>query len=271
MMAKARPVKLRAGFSACCDGPARISSPHFPDGRDCLRLDRLTTLAGLISLLVLASATFGPSRAQAQCDPAMMPSTCNRVGSDGKGLLGGLILGAEIGFITNALIVNAGVRELDEWWAWTLIPAVTAAGGALGGYYGLEDPVQADGTRGFPEAAVAVFAVSMALIVPTFVGVLALTAYNPGPDTGSGATGDEDSIDEGGPPDEGNPDAELSAGSARERVLAGGPGALRFDRGRVLLGIPMISTADTYTAEERAHMHLPSSTDIRVPVVSGTF
>lgn len=235
-----------------------------------MRLDRLTTLAGFVSLLVLAGATFDVSKAQAQCAPETF---CNRVGSDGKGLLGGLILGAELGFITNALIVNAGVRELDEWWAWTLIPAITAAGGALGGYYGLEDPTQADMdmTRGFPEVAVAVFAVSMALIVPTFVGVLALTAYNPGPDTGSGATGDEDSIDEGGPPDEGNPDAELSAGSARERVLAGGPGALRFDRGRVLLGIPMISTADTYTAEERAHMHLPSSTDIRVPVVSGTF
>lgn len=234
-----------------------------------MRSDRLTTLAGLVSLLVLASATFDASRAAAQCPPDMMTPTCNRVGTDGKGLLGGLILGAEIGFITNALVVNAGVRELDEWWAWTLIPAVTAAGGALGGYYGLEDATQADGTRGFPEAAVAVFAVSMALIVPTFVGVLALTSYSPAPDSGAGATGDEDAVDEA-PPPEGNPDAEL-ARSAHERVLAGGPGALRFDRGRLLLGLPMISTADSFTSEERAHLHLPTSSDVRIPLVSGVF
>lgn len=204
-----------------------------------------------------------------------MTDSCNLVGADGKGILGGLILGAEIGFMTNALIVHAGVREMDEWWAWILIPSVTGAAGAIGGYYALEDPNMG---QGFPEAAVAVFAVSMALIVPTFVGVLALTAYQPGADTTStGATGEEDAA-AGEPaetdtntaePIEATPAAD--AQSARERVLAGGPGALRFDRGRLLLGIPMIYSADTYTAEERAHMQLPQSADIRVPVVSGVF
>jgi hypothetical protein len=238
-----------------------------------LRLDRFSLIAALVAALAVG-AVLEASTAQAQCPPEMMSATCNRVGADGKGLLGGLILGAEIGFMTNALIVSAGVRELDEWWAWILIPAVTGAAGAIGGYYGLEDPMQADMTRGFPEAAVAVFAVSMALIVPTFVGVLALTAYNPGPDTGGGgATGDEDEGESDEPAADENPDAEPepSAASARDRVLAGGPGALRFDNGRVLLGIPMVHSADSYTQEERAHMHLPQSADIRVPVVSGTF
>ena len=237
-----------------------------------MRLDRFSLIAALVAALAVG-AVFDASSAEAQCAPEVMTTTCNRVGADGKGLLGGLILGAEIGFMTNALIVSAGVRELDEWWAWILIPAVTGAAGALGGYYGLEDPGQADGTRGFPEAAVAVFAVSMALIVPTFVGVLALTAYNPGPDTGGGATGEEDAGESDEPAADENPDAEPepSAASARDRVLAGGPGALRFDRGRVLLGIPMVHSADSYTAEERAHMHLPQSADIRIPVVSGTF
>lgn len=240
-----------------------------------MRLDRFRVVAVLAFALFLADAALPSSSAQAQCTPGTV--TCNRVGADGKGLLGGGILGAEIGFITTALIVNAGARELDEWWAWILFPAIGAAGGAVAGYFGLEDPGHTDATgavqRGFPEAAVAVFAISMALIVPTFVGVLALTAYNPGPDTGggSGATGDEDS-DEDDEVDD-TPSAEPDGGSqsAIDRVLAGGPGALRFDRGRVLLGIPMVSTADSYTAEERARMQLPFSADLRVPIVSGTF
>jgi hypothetical protein len=241
-----------------------------------LRLDRFSLIAALVAALAVG-AVFEASTAQAQdCTPTM---NCNRVGADGKGLLGGLILGAEIGFMTNALIVSAGVRELDEWWAWILIPAVTGAAGAIGGYYALEDPTQGvppNTTRGFPEAAVAVFAVSMALIVPTFVGVLALTAYNPGPDTGGGATGEEDAGDADEPAADDNPDAEPTAQmpgvqSARDRVLAGGPGALRFHNGQVLLGIPMVHSADSYTQEERAHMLLPQSADIRVPVVSGTF
>jgi hypothetical protein len=220
--------------------------------------------------LVLGNAVLDTGTAKAQCTMAS-PMCTNQVGADGKGALGGGILGAEIGFMVNALIVNAGVRELDEWWAWILFPAVGAAGGAIGGFYGLEDPNMG---QGFPEVAVAVFAVSMALIVPTFVGVLALTAYNPGPDTGgTGATSDEDEA-AGDEAPAASPDSssDSSAGrSARERVLAGGPGLLRLDRGQVLLGVPMISSADTYTPEERAHMQLPRMADVRIPLVSGTF
>lgn len=247
-----------------------------PDGRVRLRLDRISRGIALALALVAFEAALPASTAEAQCMPSM---TCNRVGADGKGALGGGILGAEIGFITTALIVNAGAREIDEWWAWILFPAVGAAGGAVAGYFALEDPGQTDASgmvvqRGFPEVAVAVFAVSMALIVPTFVGVLALTAYSPGPDTGgSGATGDEDASGEAPSEEEEAPSAEPDGEteSALERVMAGGPGLLRFDRGRVLLGVPMIGSADTYTAEERARLQLPMSADLRVPLVSGTF
>ncbi|HEY8431913.1 MAG TPA: hypothetical protein VIL20_26230 [Sandaracinaceae bacterium] len=239
-----------------------------------MRLDRISRAIAFALALFALDAALPASSAQAQCMPSM---TCNRVGADGKGALGGGILGAEIGFITTALIVHAGAREIDEWWAWILFPAIGAAGGAVAGYFGLEDPTQMGPmgtvTRGFPEVAVAVFAVSMALIVPTFVGVLALTAYSPGPDQGgSGATGDEDAggADEG-VPDEPAAEPEEGAQSAIERVMAGGPGLLRFDRGRVLLGVPMAHGADTYTDEERARLLLPMSADLRVPLVSGTF
>jgi hypothetical protein len=212
-----------------------------------------------------------------------MSELCTTVGPDGKGILGGGIIGAEIGFIVPALLVSAGVRELDEAWAWILFPVLGAAGGAVGGYFALEDPARdAMGAvqPGFSEASVAVLAVGMALIVPTFVGVLALTSYSPGADeqhtgasgdedqgTGSGATEDEPAGSEG----ETEVEAETAANSALRRTLRGGPGLLRFDRDQVLLGVPMISSANTFTAEEREHMRLGGSTDVRIPVVSGVF
>ena len=61
---------------------------------------------------------------QAQCDPTSV--TCNQVGADGKGILAGGILGAEIGFLIPAIIIHAGARELDEWWSWILFPVLGA-------------------------------------------------------------------------------------------------------------------------------------------------
>lgn len=234
-----------------------------------LRLHHLSFVAILTAALVAGQAFVSTPRAEAQCDPAS--ELCNRVGPDGKGILGGGILGAEIGFIIPALIVSAGARELDEAWAWILFPAIGAAGGAVAGYFALEDPAyDAMGVAqsGFAEASVIVLAVGMALIVPTFVGVLALTSYNPGADTGQGASGDEDAEAPGG--DEGDAE-EDAAQSALRRTLAGGGGVLRFADGQLLLGVPMVHSADMFTQEERAHMMLGQASDLRIPLVTGTW
>lgn len=239
---------------------------------------KVTLVVGLTAALVAAQALAGTPRAFAQCDTST--DLCSTVSPDGKGIAGGLIIGAEIGFMANALIVNAGVREFDEAWAWIIFPAVLGGLGALGGYYGLEQPAQGMTPAFGPEPAVSVLAVGMALIVPTFVGVLALTAYNPGADTGgTGASGDDDYGDDSGGAEESNPPAEAApeatpeadSESALRRTLAGGPGLLRFDRGQILLGVPMVHTASRYTLEERTHMRLGQATDLRVPLVSGVW
>jgi len=222
---------------------------------------RWTLVPGLVASLVLGQALAWAPSARAQCTPS---ATCVTVTATGKGVVGGGIIGAEIGFMIPALIVGAGVREMDEAWAYIIFPLVFGAGGAIGGYYAFEE---ANGGQGFPEAAVAVLAVGIALIVPTFVGVLALTSYTPGGDEGGGATSEEDARDdETGPPPE--PSEERSA---LDRVLAGGPGLLRFDRGRLLLGVPMVHARPTYTSEEQEHMRLGGETDLNVPLVSGVF
>ncbi|MCA9610113.1 MAG: hypothetical protein KC619_31165 [Myxococcales bacterium] len=250
-----------------------------------LRTHRLTQVAGFAFLLVLGTEALAPRQVQAQCSPSVR---CVTVGADGKGILGGGIIGAEIGFMIPAIIVGAGAHELDEWWAYVLFPAVFAAGGAVAGYFLLEEPTTVVGAgtptahrqRGYPEAAVAVFAVSMALIVPTFVGVLALTSYSPGAGEGAaGATGDEDAADDEASGDEGSGDESPSndavrdeeAQSALRRTLAGGPGLFRYDEGRLLLGIPMAYATSSFTQEEQQHMRLSGSTDYLVPVVSGVF
>lgn len=246
-----------------------------------LRTNRLTQIAGLAALIALAPEAFAPRQAQAQCTPSVR---CVTVGADGKGILGMGIIGAEIGFMLPAIIVGAGARELDEWWAYVLFPVVFAAGGAVAGYFLLEEPTQVIGAgtptarriNGYPEAAVAVLAVGMALIVPTFVGVLALTSYSPGAGEGaaSGATGEEDAADDGEEPSADEPANDAvrdEEASALRRTLAGGPGLFRYDEGQLLLGIPMAYATDSFTQEERDHMRLSGSTDYIVPVVSGVF
>ena len=222
-----------------------------------------TLVAGLAAVLVVSQALVSTPGALAQC--TMPTPTCSTVGATAKGALGGGILGVEIGFMIPAIIVGAGARELDEAWAYILFPVVFGALGAIGGYYALED------SNIGSEPAVVVLAISMALIVPTFVGVLALTAYTPGPDTGGqGATGDEDAADEGTSDtiDEGQDSEEQSA---LQRTLAGGPGLFRYDRGQLLLGIPMVHTRPSYTPEEQEHMHLEQQADLNIPLVSGVF
>jgi len=235
-----------------------------------LRIQRFGFVAGLTAALVLGQAFMDAGPVHAQCP--MGASLCNRVGADGKGILAGGIIGAEIGFMIPAIIVGAGGRELDEAWAYILFPVVFAGGGAVAGYFALEDPTSVDmatGTvqQGFPEVAVALLAVGIALSVPTFVGVLALTAYSPGAsDDAQGATGDEDAEDAGGADEGESPEA-----SAYRRVLAGGPGFLRFDQGHPLLGVPMVYSAPTFTQEEQERAGLTNAQDLVVPVVSGVF
>lgn len=234
-----------------------------------LRFHHLSFVAIVATALVVGQAFVSTPKASAQCDPTS--ELCNRVGPDGKGILGGGILGAEIGFIIPALIVNAGARELDEAWAWILFPAIGAAGGAVAGYFALEDPAyDAMGVAqsGFAEASVIVLAVSMALIVPTFVGVLALTSYNPGADSGQGATGDEDA---GEAEEIGGGEEEDAAQSALRRTLAGGGGVLRFADGELLLGVPMVHSVDSFTQQERAQLMLGQASDVRIPLVTGTW
>lgn len=246
-----------------------------------------------------ASLQLAPAAAQAQCDPALMPTTCSHVTPDAKGIIGLGLIGAEIGFIVPALVQEA--MHTNEWWPYLVFPVLGAVGGAVGGWAVEQE------TRGQPEVDVALLAIGMALIVPTLVGTLALTAYDPDdgaqqldegeqdalaePDLsdettteavqveGGGEFGDEpapepESTSDEAAPATGGGAGEAPSSSLRRRmdaILAGGPGLLRFDGSRILLGVPMVRRLSTFTAEEQRSLQLAPSSDVNVPVISGTF
>jgi hypothetical protein len=241
-----------------------------------------------------------PSGALAQCSTG---DSCTIVRPDGKGIIGLGLIGAELGLIIPAI---AGIR--DEWWPYLVFPLIGAVGGGIGGYF-VEQATQPFDA----EVDVALMAIGMVLIVPTIVGTLALTAYQP-PTEASDSDEDyepedistsEDSVeathDESAPTDaapaEGGSEFDesgstssttsLREGSRREgsredaasrmrAMMAGGRGIVRFVLGesggdRMSLAVPMIYSASSYTAEERARMLLNPQSDLIVPVVSATF
>lgn len=247
-------------------------------------------VALLAGAIVVGSLTVAPSRAEAQCPPG--DALCSRVTPDGKGIVGLGLIGAELGFVIPALVQEAA--GTNEWWPYLVFPVVGAAAGVVGGYF-MEQETQAS-----PEIDVAFLVAGLALVVPTVVATLALTAYDPG----QGAEGDRgedeappvyedgttteavqvegadefgDEPAEGGGADEAAPASgeggETSSVRPSANPLAGGPGILRFDgAGRqLLLGMPLVQTRSSYTVAERESLRLVPSTDVVVPVVSASF
>jgi Spy/CpxP family protein refolding chaperone len=208
--------------------------------------------------LAVASASVAPERAQAQVSP---------VESLPKGTIGLGLMGVELGLIVPALF---GARD---WWPYLVFPVLGGAGGAVGGYF-LDV-----NTRTQPEISVAMMAIGMALLVPTIIGTLALTAYSPPTDTDQGdedmqyeEQGDSvDAVQEetSATPAEESPQSRLER---RVRALyAGGPGLVRFHRGALLIGAPIVASLPTFTAEEVERLHLQQGSDVVVPVMSASF
>jgi hypothetical protein len=235
-----------------------------------------------------------PHRAEAQC-AAGSAATCYQVSPTAKGMIGLGLVGAELGLIIPAL---AGVR--DEWWPYLVFPLIGAIGGAIGGW-----AVEQATTPNDAEVDVALMVIGMALVVPTIVGTLALTAYQPPTEsqdadedweepaditggteveaTGDGSagappaegTGTEGTGTEGGSSEGGSSGPTSSIGSRLREVMAGGRGVVRFELGggmpRLIVAAPLPYSVSSYTAEERESLRPAAQTDFIVPVLSATF
>ncbi len=214
--------------------------------------------------LAVASASVAPKHAEAQV---------STVHSLPKGTIGLGLVGVELGLIIPAA---AGARD---WWPYLVFPLIGGAGGAVGGYF-----LDVE-TNNQPEVGVTLFAVGVALLVPTIIGTLALTAYTPPEDAGQADTdmdyqpssGDSvDATQDDAPagseaaPDGGSGDQARLEGRLRALTL-GGPGLLRVYRGQLLLGVPVPTEVATYAAEELERLPLRQHHDVNIPIVSAMF
>jgi hypothetical protein len=159
------------------------------------------------------------------------------------------------------MIVEA-IIGIEEVWPYPVFGAVGAGAGAVGGW-GVEQ-------TGSAEASLYMLAGGMALVIPTLVAVLNATAYDP----------ESENFDEGVEPEEEGEDganempgpsvdAEVDVSAGQRRPM---PPALLGIAGRsVALGVPVVEMWPVYSRKELATFGVEQDTEIRFPVVRGTF
>ena len=213
---------------------------------------RTSRLIGSLAAVAVAGAlTLVPAQAAAQEEG-------NAVSATGKGIAGGIMLGAEVVMITTAII------GADDWWPYLLFGAVGAGGGAVGGYF-----VESAIGEGSAEPALYMLAGGMALVVPTVVAVLNATAYDP--------TEEEDEVEpessDEGPSTTPGVDANIEVDAGARRGLP--PALIGLDTTRrgthLRLGVPAVRIGPTYTVREMATYGVEQETEVSFPLVRGTF
>lgn len=187
----------------------------------------------------------------AAASPASAQSTPNQVEAGVKGTIGLGLVGAELGFVVPTAL------GLDEAWSLIVFPVVGATGGALAGYFLID---QNDET----EWAVASLALGLALVIPATVLTVKFTSYDPGDDV---------------PP----PETARSGGAAPRPVATAAPaplrvadlrarsGLLRLGDGALALGVPALSVRTDLSLQESALYGVDATPELHLPVVSGAF
>jgi hypothetical protein len=175
-----------------------------------------------------------------------------------KGTIGGAMIGAEV-----VMLTESAFRLRPTW----MYLAGGAGGGLIGGYVGNR---MSGGTNRPPSF---LLAGGIALIIPTIMGVLTATQYEPigtirqdhpedssddSPEDGSGG---DDSDAEPRDPSTGDPDSMDDSG-------APGPGA-RSPAPR--LELPTLGLAQAFSREELAQFGVRQATELHVSVLRGVF
>jgi hypothetical protein len=172
-----------------------------------------------------------------------------------KGTIGGAMIGAEV-----VMLTESAFRLRPTW----MYLAGGAGGGLLGGYVGN----RMSGSTNRPPAFL--LAGGIALIIPTIMGVLTATQYEPigtirqdEPDDSSGDGDDSDLDDsEAEPLDPSTSEPETDGGDAQ------GPGA-RSPAPR--LELPTLGLAQAFSRDELASFGVRQATELHVSVLRGVF
>lgn len=238
----------------------------------------LVSLAGVFGAVSLGS----PREAQAQ--------TVNAVSPTGKGIAGCALLGGEAVMLIEAA---AGARPT---WAYLVGGGLGAIAGGLGGYF-LEQAAEGDTT--LTGITVGTLVVGLGLIIPTTIATIGATAYSPERDQPA-----EDNAPATGPLDESTtapaaapagapagaapaaaPAPGATSGTTSDilpparrspRQLAARPafrptGLLDMGPGGLSLAVPAIHVGANLTVQEVRQYGLTAVSELRIPLLSGTF
>ncbi len=248
------------------------------------------TLAGIAGSVILTHAT----EASAQT-----ASNVHQVTPTAKGIIGCALLGAETVTLIQAA---AGARPR---WAYIVFPLLGAAAGGVGGYF-LESAAETDNASGsttLTALSVGSLVLGLGLVVPSVIAYVNATSYRPEADQPAEDNAPTNTpVDESsGAPAEGGattapppPDSGATPGGAtgtsgtgttgggtsslhprRSRMVAAPllrpTGLVDFARGSMSLSVPAISVENSISQQDMRQYGLAAQSEVRVPVISGSF
>lgn len=202
----------------------------------------------------------------------------DNVDGKGKGIAGGILLGAEVVTIPMALFgVKAG-------WAYALFSGLGAVGGGIAGW-GVESATGAYGTPpGDGRAPIYMLAGGLALVIPSVVLLLNATRYQPP----EGAV--EDQVPKNAPaPNPGNPSGSSvisgeGSGSVGGSTQTPAPpptpkqspqsfprSLLDVRDGSFSLGVPVPEVRDAYSLRQLRDLGVKQATEVRMPILEVSF
>jgi len=203
------------------------------------RFARTALTASAFALAVAA----GPGEAHAE----------GPVSGDGKGIVGGALLGAEV------VTITMGIIGVEAGWPYFVFGAVGAGAGGVGGFL-------VENSNPPAEAPLYMLAGGMALVIPALVVALDATSYRPP------APGESDADE----PVDNNPEAPGGEASFEITSEVQQPhgmqvGAIDLSKGRLRIGAPAVDVRPTYSAEELATFGVEQDTEVQFPIVRATF
>ncbi len=209
-----------------------------------------------------AGVLLAPESASAQTTPSA-------VGVDGKGIVGGALLGAEVVDLTIGIIgVNRG-------WPYLVFGAVGAVGGGVGGYFIEQE------TRKSPEVALYMLAGGMALVIPTVIVSLNATMYKPPEGTSTTTMEPADNQPSQSPSQVQPPmPTPLPSPAQSRRLRLRPPGEKRdhlafslvdIHRSDLAFALPAVQIRPLYSPREVWTYGVEQGTEVRVPLFHASF
>jgi hypothetical protein len=221
---------------------------------------------------VALAAVLGAAMVSAPSRPARADSTS--VSPDGKGIVGGALLGAEVVTMTESI---AGLRP---GWAYAVGAIAGAGGGAAGGYFIERASYSSDG-----RIPTYLLAGGLALVIPAVVLVLNATRYMPDESAA------EDNVPAGGPAAEpGTPTGNIITPSGGGATTSPPPSSAPtpppppppaptpppqslFDvhGGSFRFGVPVPDIRPVFSLAEQRQYGMQAQTELRMPIVHVAF